>query len=276
MLEGLDGNVLEGIAYIACGDGDGLPVRRTGNELAKLLQQAGWQDIPRYQEPRRTWLTRQLQTRRNTPGAVEAVVKRLADRREYIHRNLPLASAQITEELNQLLTVEGFEITHNLGKPAVRRLQTTPGALPGSAANTTLHVEMTDLVQDPALAAILQDRLTEAHICERNGAWISAIIMLGGLLEGVLLDAASTRLPQPQKPPQKWTLNDLIDTAHQQKWIQRDARVFAHVLRDYRNLVHPNVQRTFGDPPDKDTLSMCWPVVNAALNDLAATAPHAA
>ena len=272
MLEGLDDNILQSIAYIACGDGDGLPVRRTGNELAKLLQQAGWQNIPRYQEPRRAWIHTQLRTRRNQPGAIEAVVKRLADRREYIHHNLPLASAQITEELNRLLEVEGFEVTHSLGRPTIRPVLSDT-AKPVAVGETPLHATMADLVHDRALAAILQQRLSEAQICERNGAWLSTIIMLGGLLEGVLLDAASVRLPEPQKSPSSWTLNALIQTAYREKWIQRDAHRFADVLRDYRNLVHPNVQREFGDPPDKDTVSMCWPIVNATLNDLAATAP---
>jgi hypothetical protein len=275
MLEALDDNILQAIAYVACGDGDGLPVRRTGNELAKLLQQAGWQNVPRYQEPRRAWLHTQLRTRRNQAGAIEAVVKRLADRREYIHRNLPLASAQITEELNRLLAVEGFEVTHSLGHPAIRPLEGDAAAQVGKD-DTALHATMTDLVRDRALAAILQQRLSEAKVCEQNGAWLSAIIMLGGLLEGVLLDAASVRLPRPQKPAKDWTLNALIQTAHREKWIQRDAHRFGDILRDYRNLVHPNVQREFGDPPDKDTVSMCWPVVNATLNDLAATAPPTA
>jgi hypothetical protein len=34
----------------------------------------------------------------------------------------------------------------------------------------------------------------------------------------------------------------------------------------------PNAQVTLGDFPDQDTIRMCWPVINAALNDLAVTA----
>jgi hypothetical protein len=272
MLEGADDNILSEIARIACGDGDGLPVRRTGNELAKLLQQAGWPNVPRFQEPRRAWLTNQLRTRRNHPGAVEAVVKRLADQREYVHLHLPLASAEVTEELNRLLAVEGLEVAHHLGRPTIRPATQIRGEAADSG-DVALHATMADLVRDPDLAAILQGRLEEARICERNGAWVSAIIMLGSLLEGVLLDAAAVRLPHPQKAPKDWKLYTLIETAHAQKWIQRDAQRFGHLLREYRNLVHPNVQRELGDPPDKFTVDMFRPVVNATLNDLAATAP---
>lgn len=272
MLEGLDDNILSEIARIACGDGDGLLVRRTGNELPKLLQQAGWQNVPRYQEPRRGWLTGQLHTRRNQPGAIEAVVKRLADRREYVHRNLPLAAAQITEELNKILAIDDLEVAHNLGRPVVRRIEPRVDEFT-DAADTALHAQMADLVRDPALAAILQSRLNEARACERHGLYISALIMLGSLLEGVLLDAAAVRLPHPQTPPERWMLGTLIQTAYREKWIQHDAHSFLDPLRHYRNLVHPNAQRKYADPPDKDTVAMCRAVVNATFNDLAATAP---
>jgi hypothetical protein len=46
----------------------------------------------------------------------------------------------------------------------------------------------------------------------------------------------------------------------------------SHLIRSYRNLVHPAAQLRIGDPPDADTLEMCWPVVNATLNDLAVSA----
>lgn len=133
---------------------------------------------------------------------------------------------------------------------------------------------MSDLVRDPQLAAVLQGRLDEAHTCDRNGAHVSAIIMLGSLLEGVLLDAVQTRMPSPVKSADKWYLKDLIATAHDQGWIQTDVRKFTDHLKDYRDLVHPRAQIRLGHPPDRDTVRMCWPVVNAALNHLAATAPQ--
>jgi hypothetical protein len=128
------------------------------------------------------------------------------------------------------------------------------------------------LARDPDLAAVLQDRLAEARTCDRNGAYVSAIIMLGSLLEGVLLDAVKSRLPNSPKPADRWTLHDLIETAHNEKWIQADAHGFGNKLRDYRNLVHPGAQVRLGHTPDRDTINMCWPVINATLNDLAATA----
>ncbi|MFC6021863.1 hypothetical protein ACFP2T_37590 [Plantactinospora solaniradicis] len=271
MLEDVDDNTLDEIARIACGDHDRLVYRR-GAELPKLLQQAGWNNVPRYSgDHRRGWLSQQLRARRDVPGAIDAVVRRLADRREYVHRNEPLAVAEVTQALNLVLAAEGFEVAHSQGRPLVRPYKPSTDQ-EQDPPDVVLHVSMTDLVRDPDLAAVLESRLTEARICDRNGAYASAIIMLGSLLEGVLLDALKARMPNPPRPLDRWGLHDLIETAHKEEWIQADVHGFAGKLREYRNLVHPNAQLKIGHAPDRDTVSMCWPVINAALNDLAATA----
>jgi hypothetical protein len=88
------------------------------------------------------------------------------------------------------------------------------------------------------------------------------------------------RLPSvqdlPGAGPQRGQLplHHLIEIAHRNHWIQADAQKFSHVLRDYRNLVHVPVQFRIGDVPDGDTFNVCWYVVVATLNDLAATAPR--
>lgn len=271
MLECIDDNTLDEVARVACG-GDDYPVYRRGGELPKLLQQAGWDNVARYNnEPRRAWLTNQLRARRHVPGAIDAFVCRLADRREYVHRNEPLAAAEVTQLLNTILATEGFEIAHSQGRPILRPYK-PPTDQEQQTPDVILHVAMADLVRDADLATVLESRLNEARICDRNGAYASAVIMLGSLLEGVLLDAVKARMPGSEKPLERWTLHDLIETAHREKWIQADVRGFASKLREYRNLVHPNAQVKIGHAPDRDTVSMCWPVINAALNDLAATA----
>jgi hypothetical protein len=270
MMEGLDDNTLEELARLICGD-DG-PVYRRGYELPKLLQRAGWSDVDDLDDsPRRTWLTEQLLARRNVPGAIDKLVLRLADSREYINLNEPRALAETIQGLNGFLVLEGYRVHQTNGRPRIAECDPTL-ANPGELAPVELHAAMSDCVHDPQLAAVLQGRLDEAHTCDRNGAHVSAIIMLGSLLEGVLLEAVLTRIPNPLKPADKWTLNDLIAIAHNQGWIQADVRRFADHLKHYRNLVHPHAQVRLGHPPDRDTVRMCWPVINAALNDLADTA----
>jgi hypothetical protein len=240
----------------------------------QVLQRAGWGDVDEHDgSPRRNWLTEQLLVRRNVPGVIEKLVLRLADSREYINLNEPRALAETIQRLNEFLVLEGYRVHQTNGRPRIAECDPSL-ANPGELAPVELHAAMSDLVRDPQLAAVLQGRLDEAHTRDRNGAHVSAIIMLGSLLEGVLLDAVQTRMPSPVKSADKWYLKELIATAHGQGWIQTDVRRFADHLKDYRDLVHPRAQIRLGDPPDRDTVRMCWPVVNAALNHLAATAPQ--
>jgi len=134
---------------------------------------------------------------------------------------------------------------------------------------------MDQVVSDPNLAAVIQQRLDEARLCHDCGAYIATIIMLGSLLEGVLLFAAEERLAgPPPKPFDRMGLQDLIALARRERWIQVDVKMGSELIRSYRNLVHPRAQVRTGAPPDSDTVDICWPVVNATLNDLAATAPR--
>jgi hypothetical protein len=71
-------------------------------------------------------------------------------------------------------------------------------------------------------------------------------------------------------------LDALIKTCHEAGWIGADVERFCHELRKYRNFVHPRAEIREAHVPDRDTLNMCWPVVNAVLNDLADSQPKAA
>jgi hypothetical protein len=138
-----------------------------------------------------------------------------------------------------------------------------------------LKVSMNQVVSDPTLAAVTQQRLAEARLCHHGGAYMATIIMLGSILEGVLVSAAEERLTgPPPRPLDRMGLQELIELAHREGWIQVDVKMGSELIRMYRNLVHPRAQIRMGDPPDSDTVDICWPIVNATLNDLAATAPE--
>ncbi|MGP3958013.1 DUF4145 domain-containing protein [Nonomuraea sp. 3N208] len=265
-MERLDDNTIRQIGRLICGDDTAY--RRQGYELAKFLRDAGWMDVPEYGgEPRREWIIERLRERRDQPEAMERAILRLSDPREYLGEP-PSTVAEITMAVNALLVHEGYKVERPGGRPRI--IECDPAsASPGSLAPVTLKVTMAQVVVDPQYAKILQARLDEARTCTENGCHIAAIIMLGSLLEGVLLDVMSARLGQP---PQRKSLHDLIDQARQHGFIGVDVQKFSHALRDYRNLVHPHAQVRMSDPPNRDTVEICWPVVNATLNDLAASA----
>ncbi len=78
----------------------------------------------------------------------------------------------------------------------------------------------------------------------------SRMILAGGLVEAVLLDEllrdaqkARECKKAENKPLDEWSLATLIDVAHELGLITTGSQRFGHVVREYRNLVHPGKER---------------------------------
>lgn len=270
-MEHLDDTTLDEIARLVCGDD--VLVYRKGWEIHEFLKRAQWNDVPEYDgSPRRAWVLGLLRKRQATSPGVERVILRLADPREY--RGEPQALSEAIDALNGILGIEGWQVDITNGRPALLESEVKLDP-PSRPRPVELKVTVADIVRDKQLAAVLQRRLDEARICHENGAHIATVILLGGLLEGVLIDATMMRLERPvSRPIDRMSLNELIEVAHSQGWIDVDVHKGGHLLRSYRNLVHPYEQVRLKHAPDGDTVDICWPIVNATLNDLAATAPR--
>lgn len=72
-------------------------------------------------------------------------------------------------------------------------------------------------------------------------------------------------------PPELTVLRQAIQLGDAAAYRQAivDLRISSVLIRRYRNFVHPRAQLRMVDPPDTDTLDICWRIVNATLNDLA-------
>ena len=116
----------------------------------------------------------------------------------------------------------------------------------------------------------------ECQKCLGAGAYLAATIMMGGLLEALfmaranqlsdkkpLFSAKSTPMDSKTKKPlqlPEWTLRPYIDVAHEIGWITRSGKDVAAVLRDYRNYVHPEKQRSHGVTLNGHDAKMFWDV----------------
>ncbi|MFC8176011.1 hypothetical protein [Streptomyces sp. NPDC057325] len=273
MSEIFDDSTLTEIAHLICGDETPLLYRK-GYEIAAFLKRAGWDDVPEYDgTPRHKWTSDLLKERQEDgTNDAERTVLRLANRLEYYNQQREYHAT--LERLNKVLALDGRRIDHAKGQPLLVPCEASFGADARQLPRVELKVSVTEVVSDPELAATVQLRLDEARTCDEHGAYTSAVIMLGSLLEGVLVHAAEaraggTRLP---KPLRDMGLKDLVDFAYRNKWIEHDAKLASELVRYYRNLVHPLAEKRTGHSPNRDTVDMCWSVVNATLNDLAATA----
>lgn len=267
----LDANTLAEMARIICGD-DHLYYRQ-GWQIARFFRRAGWDKVPDYDgEYRRKWTQARLTERCEDASEMEKVLLRLADPREYLDE--PERLPEVIAAVNAFLIHEGFRLENPGGRP---RLVACDPALahPGHHAPAAFKAVMTDIINDTNMARLLQHRLDEAQTCYANGAHVAAIIMLGSLLEGVLVQVVQERDDSllGSTSPDKAMLDGLIKVCHKAGWIGADIQRFCHELRRYRNYVHPRAEIREAHTPDRDTLNVSWQVVAAVLNDLATFRP---
>lgn len=143
-------------------------------------------------------------------------------------------------------------------------------------------VSLERLQLDGTVLGVIEKRISEIKLNLESGASLSAIIMSGSVLEGILLGIASANMRKFNESSicpkdklsgkvlqfQDWTLSNLIDVAHNVGMIGLDVKKYSHSLRDFRNYIHPFQQMNSGFTPDKDTAEISWQVLKAAIADL--------
>ena len=281
----LDDSTLEAIAELICGYGDGSGAGyispgpyRTKSNIGDFFARAGV--APQGQSSTRKWFALESLQSINGRDALEKVLLRLASPKEY--RADGNVTHKVIEHLNGILRVEGLEVTLVGVQPQIRACD--PAASTSRVDTTAVQAppDFNRLVLDSSLAEVLSFRWQEAQKCVQSEAYLSAVVMMGSILEGVLLhnlednretgnratSSPKDRITGKPRPIQEWGLSALIDVAHEVGWLQGDVKRFSHALRDSRNLVHPYMQRLHGEVPDEDTCSICWQVVRAAVSDL--------
>jgi len=280
----LDDSTLEAIAEAICGQGEGAGggytapgPYRTKTQICDFFRRAGV-DPQGMSSTRKWFVLESLQAINGTPQ-LDSVLKRLASPKEY--RGDAAVTQAVTGHLNQILQVEGLELALVGVDPQIRERKAAASVPKPKDAPLEMPPDFARLVTDASLADILVFRWAEAQRCFRADAHLSAVVMMGSIVEGVLLHKAEHNMktvnqakaaPKEKsgavKPIHEWSLSSLIDVAHEAGWLQGDVKRFSHALRESRNIVHPYVQRLSTDRPDGDTCRICWQVVRAAVADL--------
>ncbi len=278
----MDEQALEALAELICGDDEETaPVYRSSSMLTRFFESAG---LPRFVHDgstRKWWTLAALQN--CTPDELKKVISRLASPREY-RGDAPSTRKAITT-LNQILQLEGLRIDLKNGQPVIVPIRVDFDLGADEEEEELKPLPPPDFVAlglDIGVGELLTLRWSEAQICVDNGAYLSATIAMGGLLEGLLLgvlmsrpEIANRSATAPKDPTGKvkhfadWTLSEMIDVAHSVGWIDLDVKRFSHALREFRNLIHPYEQLATRANPDADTCGISWLVVQAAVNDLA-------
>ena len=127
---------------------------------------------------------------------------------------------------------------------------------------------------------IVQSRYEEACLCLKHNAPLSVIFLCGSILEGILLGIALqnsnifvqsvSALKSKNKVVniKDWKLGNLIDVAYNINLLGQDVAKFSHVMRDFRNYIHPYEQMSSQFNPDIHTAKICMQVLSAAIANL--------
>lgn len=153
-----------------------------------------------------------------------------------------------------------------------------------STQTTDAPPEFSSLASDPTMQAILVRRWEECVRCLTAGAPLAATVMMGGLLEALFVSRvnklsdkrklfASSVVPVDPKTKKpldlrQWMLGSYIDVGHDLKWISRSAKDIAVILRDYRNYVHPEKERSHGIVLSVDDAIMFWEITKTLSREL--------
>jgi hypothetical protein len=278
----LDDRTRERLADMICGDDpERDPVYRKGTDLTRFFLRAGISRFVHDGSTRKWWVLEALRT--CTGSELKAVIKRLADPREY--NGDPKLIRKAVLRLNDILDVESLRVELVGSEPKVARVrrEVRYDTSPEEELTPQPPPDFAALGLQPGLGELLALRWNEAQRCVDAKAYLAAIIMMGSLLEGMLLGTmqrkpadANRAACSPRnretggvKPFREWTLAEMIEVAHALGWLGLDVKKFSHALREFRNFVHPYEQLALGAAPDEDTCKISWLVVQAASNHLA-------
>lgn len=263
---------------------------RKGSVLVKFFNQLGFSDTYGNGFPSRGYYTDEKLQRINGTPELDKCIKMVFSPSGFIGRVDVLRSC--LDEFNEYLAFDGWKVEikntgveiHKTSGPDIEtklKEQTVVSGDVSEADFLKVEIEEIDVNQipvDEVLKPILEGRMEEMKSCFMAKAYLSVIFMAGSMLEGILLSLANhnprafnqaTIAPKNKEGKVKafhdWTLNDLINVAHEIGILKKDVAKFSHVLRDFRNYIHPYQQMSERFFPDENTAKICMQVMKGAL-----------
>lgn len=286
----LDLSTLESVADFICGDDTTrFPLYRSSSYLTRFFKNIGINAV--HDGSTRKWwvldILKQLQ-----PSEMEKVILRLTDLKEYHGKKDMLKLA--VQSMNEILLVENIAVSFSGVQPILKKadpinfndkdflstdVAESEAEFLGLQFSDEIYIQ--DLGLNGVITDILQSRVDEILSCPQNKVPLGSIFLLGSTLEGLFLAIALEEqkkfMTSPAAPKDKagnikqihdWKLNEFINVAHELNLIKLDVKKFSHVLRDFRNYIHPYEQMSQNFSPDQHTVNICWQVFKAVFNQI--------
>lgn len=279
----LSNKTLEKLREIINGDGTGH--YRSGYNLVLFFNQLGFNDVYGQGFPSRWIYTDDRLQKINGTPELDKCIKQAFAVIDYVE-NIDELDRMINE-FNKYMSFDKWSVIRDndeikfikLDKVIVPRGNNQSDLREEDFLKLTFDINVDSLLLEPDVAEIVKYRIDEADICIRGNAPLAAIFLIGSILEGILLGVASAfpeKFNRANCAPKDrdggkvkkfpdWTLNNLIDVAAEIGILKEDVKKFSHVVRDFRNYIHPYQQMASQFKPDKQTALICFQVMKAAI-----------
>lgn len=258
---------------------------RSGSKLVSFFNQFGFNDQYSRGFPSRWIYTDEKLSILNGTPELDKCIKTLFNPVNYIGRYTELDS--FISDFNQYLAFDDWQIVRinkeitfrkageiNIDKKKEEEISPTDEQ---SFLLKKYDLDLNKLNFQPSLIPIMESRIEEIKKSMANNIPLASIFLSGSTLEGILLGMASNnpkQFNQANSSPRnngkvkmlsEWSLNNLIDVSFELGYIKEDVKKFSHVLRDFRNYIHPFEQMSRNFIPDIHTAEICFQVLKAAI-----------
>ena len=269
-------------------NGDNKDDYRSGPDLVSFFNKLGFNDCYGQGFPSR-WIFTELKLNEiNGTTKLESCIKSIFAVNNYIGRIDYLDN--LIDEFNQYLAFDKLKIFREnekiligkIDKIIIPRIKEQSDISEKEFLQLAFDTSIDDIGLDYNITEILKIRIGEAESNIKVGCSLSAIILIGSVAEGILLGVATkyprdfntvNRAPTNRndgkvKPFNAWTLNDFIESAYELDIIHEDVKKFSHVLREFRNYIHPYQQLCSKFSPNIHTAAICLQVLKALITQV--------
>ena len=266
------------------------PIYRSGPELVKFFNSLGFNDYYSKNFPSRWRYTDEKLLQINGTPEIDKCIKMVFEPQKYIGKYNLLDDC--IDSFNKYLAFDNWKVIRNGKYITFTKADNIDFSYnvdekdkEKSNKEKFLKKEYNNISFDKigiegTLVEVLNLRLVEIQKCLSAEASLAVIFLSGSVLEGLLLGLAlkyprefnqSVSAPKKEgicKKFPEWTLSNLIEVACDLKFIGEDVKKYSHSLRDFRNYIHPYMQRQSQFNPSFQTAQISFQVLKAAIFEI--------
>lgn len=129
-----------------------------------------------------------------------------------------------------------------------------------------------DFISGEEFRLSLENDYNELSLAMQAGAWKTVQILAGSIIEAMLIDylISSDTAQSHRRSPLEMSLAEAITACRQENVLTEKTEHLSHVIRTYRNLIHPGRQIRLHEQSDENTAKIVQALVEIIAKEIAA------